>query len=74
MGRTEHRLWHGWHLFVVYLPEARQAVDDIGAFVANADVHLLRDLHDGGRLLAFVAYRGGATRLSSRIVKTVTSE
>ena len=26
-------MWHGWHLFAPYLPEARQAVDDIGAFV-----------------------------------------
>lgn len=27
------KMWHGWHLFVPYLPEARQAVHDIGAFV-----------------------------------------
>jgi monoterpene epsilon-lactone hydrolase len=27
------RMWHGWHLFGPYLPEARQAVDDIYAFV-----------------------------------------
>jgi acetyl esterase/lipase len=26
-------LWHVWHLFAPSLPEARQAVDDIGAFV-----------------------------------------
>jgi epsilon-lactone hydrolase len=26
-------MWHGWHLFGPYLPEARQAVKDIGAFV-----------------------------------------
>ena len=26
-------MWHGWHLFGPYLPEARQAVNDIGAFV-----------------------------------------
>ena len=27
------RMWHGWHMFAPYLPEARQAVNDIGAFV-----------------------------------------
>jgi epsilon-lactone hydrolase len=27
------KMWHGWHLFGPYLPEARQAVNDIGAFV-----------------------------------------
>jgi acetyl esterase/lipase len=26
-------MWHGWHLFGPYLPEAEQAVNDIGAFV-----------------------------------------
>jgi epsilon-lactone hydrolase len=27
------KMWHGWHLFGPYLPEARQSVNDIGAFV-----------------------------------------
>jgi acetyl esterase/lipase len=27
------RMWHGWHIFVPYLPEAREAVDGIGTFV-----------------------------------------
>lgn len=27
------RMWHAWHLFAPSLPEARQAVDAIGAFV-----------------------------------------
>jgi monoterpene epsilon-lactone hydrolase len=26
-------MWHVWHLFAPWLPEAQQAVDDIGAFV-----------------------------------------
>ena len=26
-------MWHVWHAFVPFLPEARQAVDDIGTFV-----------------------------------------
>jgi acetyl esterase/lipase len=26
-------MWHGWHAFLPYLPEARDAVDGIGMFV-----------------------------------------
>ena len=33
-------MWHVWHLFAPSLPEARQAVDDIAAFVHR---HLERD-------------------------------
>jgi epsilon-lactone hydrolase len=32
-------MWHVWHLFVPFLPEARQAVDAIGLFIQN---HLRR--------------------------------
>jgi hypothetical protein len=28
-------MWHGWHLFDPFLPEARQAVSDISAFVVE---------------------------------------
>ncbi len=28
-------MWHYWHLFVPFLPEARQAIDRIAAFVGS---------------------------------------
>ena len=27
------KMWHLWHIFIPYLPEARQAVDEIGCFI-----------------------------------------
>jgi acetyl esterase/lipase len=27
------KMWHVWHVFVSYLPEAQQAVNEIGAFI-----------------------------------------
>lgn len=29
------KMWHGWHLFAPYLPEAQRAVDAIGRFVRD---------------------------------------
>lgn len=26
-------MWHVWHIFTPYLPEAAQAVDEIGSFI-----------------------------------------
>jgi monoterpene epsilon-lactone hydrolase len=28
-------MWHVWHLLAAYLPEAQQAIDDIGAFIGE---------------------------------------
>lgn len=37
------KMWHVWHILVPYLPEAKQAVDDIGRFVQS---HIISETAD----------------------------
>jgi acetyl esterase/lipase len=40
------KMWHVWHFFAPSLPEARRAIDDIGAFIRSATSS---KLHHSGR-------------------------